>query len=178
MRKIILYTASSLDDYIARSNGAIDWLEQPEVIPEGEDFGYQEFYNSVDTTLMGNNTYRQVIGFGGTFPYIDKENFVFSRREQSEKSPYISYINEDIGDFCRNLKSAAGKNIWLIGGGRLNTELLDAGLIDRLIITKIPVPIGTGIPVFYDQEWKSRFSTVSTKVYGKGVVQLTMDHRQ
>ncbi len=175
MRKIILYTASSLDDFIARKNGAIDWLENPEVIPGGEDFGYGAFYNSIDTTLMGNNTFRQVVGFGGPFPYQDKKNFVFSKNKRTSGHEHADFITGDPALFCREIKAAEGKDIWLVGGGEINTLLMENRLIDKLIITKIPIPLGSGIPLFHDADWKSKFQTVSTRVYEKGVVQLTME---
>ncbi len=79
MREVILYSASSLDSYIARTDGRVDWLEYPRFTLPGEDFGYEEFLKSVDTTLMGNNTYQLILGFGGPFPYRDTTNYVFSR---------------------------------------------------------------------------------------------------
>lgn len=175
MRKIILYTASSLDDYIARKNGSIDWLENPQVIPEGEDFGYGAFYNSIDTTLMGNKTFRQVVGFGGPFPYQDKKNYVFTRNSSSDGHEHANFIAEDPVSFCRELKAEEGKDIWLVGGGEINTLLMENRLIDQLIITKIPVPLGSGIPLFHDADWKSKFQNVSTRMYKKGVVQMTME---
>ena len=79
MREVILYSASSLDSYIARTDGRVDWLEYPRFTLPGEDFGYEKFLKSVDTTLMGNNTYQLILGFGGPFPYPDTTNYVFSR---------------------------------------------------------------------------------------------------
>jgi dihydrofolate reductase len=73
MRKVKLFIASSLDGYIAREDGSIDWL-----YTDG-DYGYMQFYNSVNTVLMGRKTYDQTLGFGIEYPYKDKKNYVFSQ---------------------------------------------------------------------------------------------------
>lgn len=175
MREIILYAAISTDDYIADSRGQIDWLNDPSVITEGEDYGYGAFYASVDTTLMGNKTYTQVLGFGGEFPYPDKKNYVFTSRVGTPDTLHVKFVSGDISTFCRKLKNEPGSDIWLVGGGKLNTTLLEANLIDRLILTKMPVALGSGIPLFNDQTWKASFKNVSTKIYGKGVLQMVME---
>jgi len=174
MRKIILYSAVSIDDFIADQNGNIDWLSQGSFLLEGEDYGYGDFYNRIDTTLMGNKTYQQVSGFDMPFPYPDKKNYVFTSSPARIKDEHVTYISGDISQFCRAMKDESGKDIWLVGGGKLNSSLLDAGLIDLLILTKVPVPLGKGIPLFHQADWKERFSELSTRVYPKGVVQFTM----
>jgi dihydrofolate reductase len=78
MRKIVLYIAASLDGKIARKDGDVKWLDEFSD-PEQMDYGYNDFLNSIDTTLMGNNTYKQLLGFGIDFPYRGKTNYVFTR---------------------------------------------------------------------------------------------------
>lgn len=174
MREIILYSAISLDDFIARSDGNIDWLNAPGMIPEGEDFGYGAFYKSIDTTLTGNATYKQVLSFGGPFPYPDKKNYVFTRQAGVESTDYVEFVNGNIARFCSELKRDSGKNIWLVGGGKVNSVLLDEGLIDKLILTKIPIPLGQGIPLFEQDDWKSKFKNSTSKVYKNRIVQIEM----
>jgi dihydrofolate reductase len=177
MRKILLYTAISIDDFIARKDGSIDWLHNPDIIPEGEDFGYSDFYSSIDTTLMGNKTYKQILGFGGSFPYPDKKNYVITHEAGLAHTAYVKFISSDIENFCQNLKKEEGSNIWLIGGGQINSILLEADLVDHLILTKIPVPLGSGIPIFSQDDWKDKFQTSSSKMYKNGIVQLKMDKK-
>jgi dihydrofolate reductase len=74
VRKIKLFIASSLDGYIAREDGATDWLYRD------DDYGYTEFYDSVDTVLKGRKTYDKVLDLGSTYPYKDKKNYVFSQK--------------------------------------------------------------------------------------------------
>lgn len=175
MRKIILYSATSTDDFIADRYGQIDWLNNPSVITEGEDYGYGAFYASIDTTLMGNNTYTQIMGFGGEFPYPDKKNYVATHQEGKSDTINVRFVSGDIPEFCKKLKDEPGRDIWLVGGGKLNTTLLESGLIDSLIITKIPVALGSGIPLFDIPTWKASFRNISTKVYGKGVIQMVLE---
>jgi dihydrofolate reductase len=78
MRKLKLYIACSFDHFIARANGDVSWLELPEYAIKGEDYGYADFYDSIDTTIMGNTTYKIIKGFDIPFPYKDKKNYVFS----------------------------------------------------------------------------------------------------
>ncbi len=171
MRNVILYIATSLDGYIARANGQVDWLD---AIPNPNqlDYGYQAFLNTIDTTLMGNNTYQTILGFGGPFPYPDTTNYVFSRSEQPA-APYIEYVTQDPVAFVRSVKQANGKAIWLIGGGQLNTVLINAGLIDELIISIAPVVLGSGIPLFGSGVRGTALTLVKSESFETGFAQLT-----
>lgn len=176
MRKVILYCAASLDGYIARKDGSVDWLDSiPN--PEHSDYGYAQFYDSIDVTLMGNGTYKAVLGFGVDFPYQEKTNYVFSRTSTGTDAPFIQYINDDVISFVNELKTKPGKNIWLVGGGQLNTTLLNAGLIDELIITLFPIILGDGIPTFADGALESHFKVVENKTFDNGLVQLTLNKK-
>ena len=175
MRKIILFTALSIDGYIAREDGDISWLNNPEFAMEGEDYGYADFYRSVDTTLMGNKTYRQVMGFEMPFPYPDKENYVFTRSEEEEPTDEVMFVTGNIADFVRELKDQEGSDIWLVGGGEVNTYLLEHGLIDRLILTRMPVALGSGIPLFRETGPESHFTLSHHTPYQNGVVQQVYD---
>ena len=123
MKKVILYIAASIDGYIARTDGNVDWLHDPDYIVEGDDMGYGAFYASIDTTLMGNATYQEVLGFDVPFPYPDKKNYAFSRSEK-ENDENVEYVSGDIVAFMNQLKTQPGKDIWLIGGGKINTLFL------------------------------------------------------
>lgn len=173
MRKMILYIATSLDNYIARPDGSIDWLEQASM-SEKQDYGYHGFYDSIDTTVMGANTYRQICGFDVPFPYPDKRNIVITTQKNLEKvHPSIEFLSTNFNTFVDNLKKEPGKNIWLVGGSQVNTYMLRFKLLDEVIITKIPVFIGDGIPLF--QPANAEYQAILNKVndYGDNVVQLT-----
>lgn len=115
-RKLVLYIAQSLDGYIATKDDSLDWLFQV----EGEgDNGYSEFYETVDTILIGNRTYEWIMDYEkGDFPYKGKDCYVFSRTPK-ENTEYVQFIQEDILLFVNKLKKEAGKNIWMVGGGNL-----------------------------------------------------------
>jgi dihydrofolate reductase len=147
MKNIVLYIATSLDGYIARDDHSIDWLPTPEE-SLGEDHGYAAFYDSIDTTIMGKRTYDIVLAHGVQNPYPEKKNYVFTRSPLHLSNEDIEYVSGDIVEFARNLKRAPGKDIWLVGGGEINTLLLDHDLIDRIILTVFPIILGGGIPLF------------------------------
>ena len=176
MRKIILYIAASIDNFIARPDGNIDWLNDPDYMIEGEDFGYGKFYASIDTTLMGNATYQEVMGFDIPFPYPDKKNYVFSRSKK-EKVEFVEFISEDIVGFATQLKSQKGGAIWLIGGGKINTFFLENGLIDQIILTIIPITLGEGIPLFQKGTIETKFTFEKSQAYESGLVQLTFNKK-
>ncbi|MFB5638475.1 MAG: dihydrofolate reductase family protein, partial [Nitrosarchaeum sp.] len=93
MTKILVYIASSLDGFIARENGDIDWL------PEVTESGYDAFYKSIDTVIMGKTTYDQVLTFG-VYPYKDKKSFVFSKTQQNndENAEFVSDVEKFVKD--------------------------------------------------------------------------------
>ncbi len=171
MRKIKLYIAVSLDGKIAGKDGNVKWLDAlPN--PDQLDYGYAEFLNSIDTTLMGNNTYRQLLSWGIDFPYRDKKNYVFTRNRKLTEDKNVQFVNQDHVKFVGNLKSESGRDIWLIGGGEINTLLLNAGLIDEMIIFIIPVVLGDGIALFKGIPKECTLKMVQTRTYGNGVVEV------
>lgn len=178
MRKIVLYIAASIDNFIAKPDGSIDWLNNPEYDPlPGEDYGYGAFCETIDTTLMGNATYQAVLGFDIPFPYPDTTNYVFSRSENKERHEFVQFISGDIAGFTKELKAAPGKDIWLIGGGQINTILLENGLIDKIILTIIPITLGDGIPLFQKGRKETKFVLESNQAFNSGLVQLTLNKK-
>jgi dihydrofolate reductase len=172
MRKIKLYIAVSLDGKIARPDGSVDWLDAVPN-PEKLDYGYSEFYKTCDTTLQGYNTYQVLLSFGIPFPYPDKKNYVFTTKSNLEDTGFVEFVGGDILSFTQNLKGQEGDDIWLIGGGKLNTTLFNAGLIDEFQIFVMPVIVGEGIPLFGLSPNESHLRLTGTKTYGSGVVQLS-----
>jgi dihydrofolate reductase len=165
MRKIKLFIATSLDSYIAGPNGEIDWL-----FTEGE-YGYNAFMENIDTTLMGNETYKLTKTFGD-FPYKDLTNYVFTRNPAHPEEPYVQFVSGDIAAFVQSLKEQNGKAIFLVGGGYINTVLLNAGLIDELQIFVHPIILGNGIPLFQPTETRHNWTFVASEAYERGLVEL------
>ncbi|MFP3919473.1 dihydrofolate reductase family protein, partial [Lysinibacillus telephonicus] len=112
-RKLLLFIAASLDGYIATKDESLDWLYQ--VQGEGDN-GFSEFYETVDTVLMGKRTYDWVVKQDlKEFPYKNKECYVFTR-SFSVNTEDVEFINDDVVKFINKLKSQDGKNIWIVGG--------------------------------------------------------------
>ena len=175
MRKVILSLAVSLDGYIAKPNGDVEWLKKIHN-PEKLDYGFSEFYKTIDITIMGNSTYKEILGFNIPFPFQDKENFVISRTDNPNTE--FVHFTSDISTLVRNLKSKNGKDIWLIGGGQINSEFLNKGLIDELLIRIVPIVIGEGLPLFANKPDEKIFELITSEAFGTGVVQLTYRPRK
>ncbi|MEI4768067.1 dihydrofolate reductase family protein [Psychrobacillus sp. FJAT-51614] len=161
-RNVLFYGAISLDGYIARENHSLDWL----IGTEGEeDTGFSEFYETVDTILMGRNTYEQILILSPKeFPYKNKNCYVFSR-SLSISNNDVKFINEDIIGFTQSLKEQEGKRIWLVGGGEVLQPLLKANIIDEFIIQIAPSIIGRGIPLFVPGNYGKDLTLVDVRRY-------------
>ena len=158
MRKIIVYIASSLDGYIARENGDIDWLPAP------SESDYDAFYKSIDTVILGKTTYEQVLTFG-SYPYKNKKSFVFSRTNQNNDEN-VEFVS-DIAKFVDDDFPGAGENIWLVGGPQIIASFLKQETIDEIIITIIPVLLGNGIPLFKNVEKETKLELIKTEKFGQ-----------
>ncbi|WP_028777024.1 dihydrofolate reductase family protein [Shimazuella kribbensis] len=152
-RKVILYIAMSIDGHIADDEGSLDWLHTS---AGEEDNGYSEFIKRIDTVVMGNKTYKEILNFDVPFPYADKECFVFSNQETGSNE-HVQYVNENVIDFLRSLDEPDKKDIWLVGGGRLIEDFLQHQLIDELILTIAPVTLGKGIKLFQGESIETRY---------------------
>lgn len=143
--KVVLYIATSLDGYIARRDGSVDWLDHVEV--GGGDGGYIEFYSTVGTIVMGRMTYDEVLILADEFPYADKPCYVLSRSKQASTA-HVTFTDESINTLIPRLKGDSKGDIWLVGGGQLAAAFLQEGLLDELHIAIIPTILGEGIPLF------------------------------
>ena len=146
MRKLVLYIAVSIDGYIAAEGDDLDWLMAFDPTEDATK-AYEDFYHTIDTTLMGHSTYKFVVKAGVPDPYPDKETIVFSRQEMTD-TDRINYVTGDIVAYVEALKAKEGKDIWLVGGGVINSIFLKAGLIDELQTTIVPITLGSGIRLF------------------------------
>ncbi len=169
MRKLILYIAVSADGYIAAKDGSVGWLDEVPN-PEQSDYGYTEFYGSVSSLIMGNKTYQQIRSFG-EWPYMGKESFVFSRSEQKAYE-HVRFVTDDHVQCIKDLKAAAGPNIWLVGGGQVNTLALNADLIDEVMLFQMPVVLGAGLPLFPGVKQTKPLKLIQSKSYASGVTLL------
>lgn len=171
--KCSVFIATSLDGFIARPDGGLDWLNAANsVVPPGEDCGYDAFMSTVDTLVMGRNTFEQVLTFG-EWPYGSTPVVVMSHSAAPlppNMPETVTSSRESPTDLVARL-SAHGKRHLYIDGGLTVQSFLAEGLIDELIITMIPVLLGTGKPLFGPLSADIKVSHVSTHVYEFGFVQ-------
>jgi dihydrofolate reductase len=170
--KTVLYIAISLDGYIAKKDGSLDWLTTIPS-PENGDYGYAELLNNTEIIIMGRRTYDQIIGFDVEWPYAGFKTYVVTKNsEYKVRSPDTYLISNNLKELVLQLKTSAKKDIWLVGGGQLNTIFLNEGFIDKLIITVIPKIIGEGISLFSGNSQDSKWKLIETKTFDTGVVNL------
>lgn len=174
MRKIIVYIATSADGFIARKDGAVDWLDRPR--PAG-DYGMGKFYKSIDTILWGRKTYDKAHRFQeegkvSSDIYAGIKNYAFSRRPPRKVAPGFEFVKEPIKGFTRRLRSRKGKDIFMMGGAGLIGSFLDEGEIDEFIIHVIPTFIGEGIPLIAPARRTVPLKLLSIKKFADGVVRL------
>ena len=173
MRKLKLYTASSLDGFIATQSGDVDWLTDPDNTDNNPNkYGYIDFYNSIDTTLMGYNTYKKILDFKVPFPYPDIKNYIFSKQHEKNEDNQVDFIQADPVEFVSQLKQENGKDIWLIGGGQINSIMLNANLIDEIILSIIPVALTEGLALFSGKAAMKRFNIKDIINFDNSLVQI------
>jgi dihydrofolate reductase len=171
MTGIKLYIATSLDGFIARENGSIDWLTEYENIPE-TDYGYSEFYSSIGTVLMGRKTYEQVLGFGD-WPYKEKKSYVFTRqKDPMSRENNVEFVSGNIGEFVRHLRENTEEGIWLVGGSQIIKIFLERDLVQDLIVFVVPIILGSGIPLFDHIGKEIKLRTGRIERYENGLVRL------
>lgn len=167
-RKVILYIAMSVDGYIAKPNDDLSFLSIVE--KDGEDYGYAEFVNSVDTIIMGRKTYEWVTHHH-VYPHQDKTSYIITK-SQKENVNEIHFYNGDLSELIQMLKSQEGKNIYCDGGAQIANELFRLDLIDEMILSVIPIFLGDGIKLFQDNRPEKRLKLIDQKAFESGLVQL------
>ena len=167
-RQLILYIAMSLDGYIAKEDGNIDFLSVVET--PGEDFGYADFQQDIDTVIWGRKTFDKVLSFGIGVPHKDKKVYVISR-ERTGNLEHAVYHN-NVAHLVQELKKEKGKNIYCDGGAEIVFELLQQQLFDRLIISVIPHLLGSGVRLFKEGFAEQGLQLKRSIAYPSGLVQL------
>lgn len=168
----IVYIAASLDGFIARKDGSIDWLmDIPN--PDQSDYGWGAFLERINGIVMGRKTFETVLGFD-PWPYA-KPVFVLSRSLQAippELKGKAELLKGTPPTLLDSLHSRGLKDLY-IDGGKTIQSFLELDLIDEMIITRIPVILGSGIPLFAELEREIRFEVVHTEILNKDLVKST-----
>ena len=170
-----VFVATSLDGFIARVGGELDWLDaQNAIVPEGEDCGYNAFIESVDSLIMGRKTYEKVLSFG-QWPYGDKPVIVLSHNKieiPDRLAPTVSHSSESPKALYERFKQEGVQRLYIDGGITIQQFLME-GFIDEIAITVIPIILGSGIPLFGQLEKEIQLKHIKTKTYDFGFVQST-----
>lgn len=168
MRRVSLYIAASVDGFIARRDGALDWLPRSQA---PGDYGYSNFIRGIDTMVMGRRTYEAALRLG-PWPGDDLRVVVFSRRKAGRRDKRADFIDGDVAGELRQMKAEKGRGIWLVGGGEILRPCLAGRVVDEIILTLPPVLIGEGIPLFLPQDVQTRLHLRECQSYPGGLVQL------
>ncbi|AYC28558.1 dihydrofolate reductase family protein [Paenisporosarcina cavernae] len=165
-RNVVLFIATSLDGFIATKDGELDWLFRV----EGEgDNGYTEFYETIDTMLLGRKSYEHVLRLTeGDYPHRDRVNYVWTSSKRKDEEN-VHFVNESVETVIRRLKKEPGKDLWLVGGSELIAECLKANLVDKIILTTAPILVGEGIPLFPTGFSLDSLELVDIKQFGQFV---------
>ena len=165
--KTSVFIGTSLDGFIARANGDLDFLPPG----GGEPHGYDEFMATVDALVIGRKTFETVLAFD-IWPYGEKPVFVLSTRALATPPPgaVVERMSGAPADIVSQLIARGVGHIYVDGGITIQ-RFLQAGLIQRLIITRVPVLIGAGIPLFGPLQRDIVVKHVATRQYASGLVQ-------
>ncbi|MDR2981191.1 MAG: dihydrofolate reductase family protein [Puniceicoccales bacterium] len=171
--KISMYAAISVDGFLARSDGSIDWLDA--IGGEGEDFGYGAFYSTVDAIVMGGKTYRTLVN-AGDWGYAGKCTWVYSRKALNSGRDDVFQTNMPAPAFVEHLRSKGKQHLWVMGGGEIHSLFLREGLIDEMRLFIIPLALGEGIPLFAPPIPDMRWSLQRTKPWHGNILEMVYTH--
>ncbi|MBE7683597.1 MULTISPECIES: dihydrofolate reductase family protein [Paenibacillus] len=162
--KVVLYIAMSLDGYIARKDGSVDWLFDVE--GDGGDNGYAAFYQTIGTVVMGRTTYEDVLKLSEDFLYADRPTYVLSRSEQPP-APHVQFTTEPVESLIPRLQQASDADLWIVGGGQLVQAVMEKRLLHEIEVAIIPKILGEGIPLFPQGIVPSNLKMMRTQTLGQ-----------
>jgi dihydrofolate reductase len=165
-RKVVLGLGISLDGYIARPNGAVDFLFMP------KDYSMGPFFKSIDAAIMGRKTYDVARAMGGGSFGKSVKGYVLSRSLPAGERDGLIFTSQTPAALIAEIRQRKGKNIWLMGGGELARDFLKADLVDELYLGIVPVLLGEGIPLFPSGFPQRNFRLIENKSYSQGLISL------
>ncbi|XOV78755.1 MAG: dihydrofolate reductase family protein [Aestuariibacter sp.] len=166
MSELIYYVASTLDGFIAHEDGSFDGFAWDDEV-------VSDFFNDqkqFGTVLMGRKTYEIGLKEGKTSPYPEMRQIVFSKSMDASPDPAVELVASELVEFVKGLKSESDRPIWVCGGSEIATQLVIAGLVDKIVIKLNPVIFGSGIPLFGSIPHYVSLKLVDQKIYGCGIV--------
>ncbi|MDR2498319.1 MAG: dihydrofolate reductase family protein [Tannerellaceae bacterium] len=167
MKKIKLYVAISIDGYIARIDGDLDWMSGFPNLGK-TDYGYQAFFELIDTVIMDESTYLNILSMDIIWPYKNKTVYV-ATPYPTDDNDKVHFIPEDAIETISKLREEEGKDIWLASGGKLLSMLLEHDMIDEMVINRYPLILGCGTPLLPDYTKESEWKVKDSITYKNGV---------
>lgn len=175
MRRVVLYIAVSLDGYIADKAGKVDWLLGDGSEPNAPD-DFLRFIETVDTVILGKNTYLQIVNelSPDSWAYPGKITYVLTHKKCAD-SEEIIFTDEPISELINRLKQQEGLSIWVCGGASIVNQLMQPELIDEIVLSIMPIVLGSGIRLFSEQQpSKLRLKSMSS---ANGIAMLSYEKR-
>ncbi len=171
MRKLILFIAASLDGYIARPDGALDWLPGADgnAPAEGDDMGYGALLTRCDVAMMGRKTYAFMRAHGEPEGVTGLQNILFSHTWDEATQPLPPSVRREqrpLAEVVGELRAQPGGDLWLVGGGGLIAEALAADLLDVIELATVPVLLGAGIPLWVGGHVERRYTLTGSRAAG------------
>ncbi len=182
--RVTIHMAVSLDGFIARKDGSVDWLETSDTFEGGEtmDPGFvAEFLKTIDCYVMGSRTYETALDFeakGFGWSYGEKPAFVLTGRALPKRRDSVEFYSGDLAGFVNGRLRPLFGSIWFVGGGMVSGECLRLGLADEIRYSILPVVIGEGIPFFAGLDRDVELHLLEAKAYKNGVVALRHEVRR
>ena len=182
--RVTIHMAASLDGYIARKDGRVDWLETKDVFEGGESPDPEfvtQFLAAIDCYVMGSRTYETAVDFeakGFGWAYGDKPVIVLTSRELPKVRDTVELYSGDLKELVDGRLRPAHRNIWVVGGGAVSGECLRLGLADEVRYSILPVVIGEGISFFQGLDKDVELHLVDVKAYKNGMVELHYEVRR
>jgi dihydrofolate reductase len=176
--RVTIHMAASLDGFIARSDGRVDWMETADEFTDGEtlDPGFVEaFLKTIDCYVMGSRTYETALGFeakGFGWAYGDKPTFVLTSRDLPRTRDTVEFHSGELKQFVNARLRPRFRTIWVVGGGVVSGECLRLGLADEVRYSILPILIGDGIPFFENLDRDVLLHLAEVKAYKSGMVGL------
>ena len=167
--QLIYYVAVSLDGFVAPVDGGVDWLAPYNT--GDEDYGFGEFYRSVDVLIEGSKTYEQALTFDA-WPHPGKPCWVLTSRELASRQPEVRFSSAAPSALVDHLSRQGHKRVWLVGGPELAASFRATGLISEYVLSVVPVLLGAGKPLFAGAGPVEGVRLVESKQYSSGLVQL------
>ena len=175
--------AASLDGFIARKDGRVDWLETSDEFVSGESLDpmlIEAFLKTIDCYVMGSRTYETALNFeakGLGWSYCDKPTFVLTSRNLPRTRDTVEFYSGDLSQFVNERLRPEFGSIWFVGGGAVSGECLRRGLADEILYSIVPMLIGDGIPFFENLGRDISLHLAEVKAYKSGIVELRYEVR-